>query len=172
MTAYVSISALDGAAVKGVDGVDTDFTRRPIIAIIKVPANAHVERTIMIEQAQSDSDDVDSLDIDKLTLISQQTSLPAATRAPLAEAIKILKAKQAMGARKEQIDQDVSQLEETINRLPVSDTSHPVPGPIAARFLQLEAERTQLQKQAAMLEKSAEQQGALVKKALSKLPQK
>lgn len=174
MTAFLSISALDGAVVKGVHGLDTDFTGKPIVAIVKVPANAHIERTVVIEQenTHTDATNVDALDVDTLTQLAQQVSLPAASRATLQEGVKILKAKQAITEHKERLDQQVSQLEETIGRLPMSDSSQPASGSIAARFLQLESQRSELQKQSAALEKSIEQQTTVLKKVLGKLPQK
>ena len=170
LTAFLAINALDGAIVKGVDGVDTNILGRPVVAIVKVPAQGHVDRTIVVEQEREDSSDVDSLNVDTLTQIAAQQTLPAASRAVLLEAIKLLKGKQAMTERKETLDTQVGQLEETIGRLPVSDS--PASNAIATRFLQLEAQRSELQRQSAGLERTIEQQAPLLKKALSRLPQK
>jgi hypothetical protein len=167
LTAFVSLQALAGAVVTGADGIDTNSSGQPIVATLRVPAAARVERTLVVEQERTGAEGYENLDVDSVSPLVEQPWLPAASRAALTEAIRILLTKQALSDRKERVEHDVNSLEETINRLPVSDTSQP--GPIAIRFVQLEAERSALQRQANQLEQAIESRNGELKKALGKL---
>jgi len=169
-TAFLSIDVSNGAVVKGGDGLDTDYAGRPIVVAVKVPANGHVERTITVEQEREDETDVSNLESDTLTQFAEQPGVPAAIRSVLDEGVKLLKASKAMSERKEQLEATDAQLVESSSRLSIADASAP-PG-IVARFLQIEVQRSELQKQTAALDKLIERQLPLLRKVMSRLPQK
>jgi len=72
--------------VRGTDRVDMGFSGRPIVAVVKALANAHWERSLVIEQEPDDCTRADGLDTDALSQLLQQLTLPSVNRAALVAA--------------------------------------------------------------------------------------
>jgi len=63
--------------------VDMGSSGRPIVAVVKAPANAHWERSLVIEQEPDDCTRADGLDTDALSQLLQQLTLPSVDRGAL-----------------------------------------------------------------------------------------
>ena len=170
LVAYLAVSALDGASIKGADRVETTGAARPIAVAIQVPAHSQLERNLTTDQSRLQELDVESLDLDFVVDMGKTASLPATVRKVLQTAVVELKSRQLLQTRKEQIEQEIARIDAAVERLPSSDPEHGLASLLAARLLQLESQRLTLQRTNDQLDKEIESKVSLLKKILTALP--
>jgi hypothetical protein len=169
-TVLLPLSTEDAAVITGADRVEPKGAGRPTVVTIRVPPLQTVTRTVIIEQERVDTYDVESLELHVLEPLVGQTSLPAASRAALKEAARALRERKAAEARKTELEQEVSRYEARLGELPVTGSSPRPEGPIAARYVAVEAEKAKLEQRVAELERIVEAKNAAIKRVLGKLP--
>jgi hypothetical protein len=169
--AFIALPTQEKPKLQGADRVELPDGTDRAIAIIRVAGHQRVARTLVLDQERTETPDIDSLEGSVLDDLIREDWLSTASRAALREARTAIQAKTALSARKDRAEQDVAKIEESIERLGVGNNSEqPTAPPIAARFVQLEAQRIQTQKLVSQLEKEIEKKSESVALALKKLP--
>jgi hypothetical protein len=168
-TVFLPLNTEDGAVVTGADRVEPKGAGRPTVVTIRVPPLKTVTRTVVIQQERVDTYDVQSLELDLLETLVRQTTLPTANRAALKEAAQALRERKGAETRKTELEQEAERVQTRLAGLPVTDSSPRPEGPIAARYVTLEAEKAKLEQRVAEIERSMEAKGDAIKRALGKL---
>jgi hypothetical protein len=169
-TVFLPVDTYEGAVIGGADRVEAQSDGRPAVAVILVPAHERVARTLLIEQESQEGIEIEALELDRLAKVARQTSLPAASRAMVKEAARILQERQLAEQKKVELEPEVARLETRLRTLPVTQSSPRPDGPIATRYVALEAEKAKLEGRVAELERTIAAKNVSMRRVLERLP--